>query len=299
MIGRGLVGLLLAAGHEVTGISRSPERAQRLADRGARGVVCDALNADALREAVLAARPEAVVHALTDIPPSLQPRRFERQLASTNRLRRDATRNLVAAAREAGAERLVAESIAFAYEPSGDWVKDEDAPLALGAPPPMDEIVGAVADLERQVLDAGGIVLRYGFLYGPGTQLAPDGYLGRLARRRMFPVVGSGEGRWSFIHADDAAAATVAALERGRPGVYNVVDDHPAAAREWVPDYAAALGAPRPLRVPAWVGRLAGGPAAMSGMTTQRAASNAKAKRELAWQPHYASWRDGFRAAAS
>jgi nucleoside-diphosphate-sugar epimerase len=161
----------------------------------------------------------------------------------------------------------------------------------------MDEVIGALAELERQVLDADGIVLRYGFLYGPGTQFASDGMYAGLTRRRLFPVIGSGEGRWSFIHADDAAAATVAALERGATGVYNVVDDEPARAGDWLPAYAEALGAKRPLRCPAWFGRLAGGAVTVMGMTQQRGASNAKAKLELGWQPRYASWRDGFRTA--
>jgi nucleoside-diphosphate-sugar epimerase len=196
-------------------------------------------------------------------------------------------------------ERLVAQSIAFVYAPEGDWVKVEDDRLATDAPAPMDETVGAVVDLERQVLGAGGVVLRYGYFYGPGTQFAPDGFYAELMRKRQFPVVGSGEGRWSFIHVDDAAAATIAALERGSPGVYNIVDDEPAAAREWVPAYATALGAPKPMRMPVWIGRLAGGAVTVAGMTAGRGASNAKAKRELRWSPRYASWRDGFRAAAA
>jgi nucleoside-diphosphate-sugar epimerase len=298
VIGRSLVGLLSEAGHEVTGMTRSPERAEQIRALGAQAAVCDALDAEAVSAAMLAARPEALIHELTELPARLEPRKYETQLAGTNRLRREGTRNLLAGAGAAGAERVVAQSIAFAYAPAGDWVKDEAAPLALDAPAPMDAAVGAIADLERQVLAADGIVLRYGFFYGPGTQFASDGFYAELARRRRFPVVGSGEGRWSFIHVHDAAAATVAAVERGSPGVYNVVDDDPAAAREWVPAYAAAIGAKRPFRVPAWLGRLGGGTAAVVGMTTQRAATNAKAKRELGWKPEHSSWRDGFRTAA-
>ena len=298
VIGRSLVGLLQDAGHEVTGMTRSPERAQQLRGRGAEAVVCDALDADAVRATMLAAEPEALIHELTDIPPDLQPRKFKTQLAATNRLRREGTRNLVAAAGDAGIGRIVAQSIAFAYAPEGDWVVDERAPLALEAPPPMDATTQAIAELERQVLEAGGIVLRYGFFYGPGTAFASNGFYAELVRKRQFPVIGSGEGRWSFIHVDDAARATVAAIERGSPGVYNIVDDDPVTAREWIPVYATAMGAKRPLRVPKWIGRLAGGRAAVAGMTTQRAASNAKAKRELGWAPEHASWRDGFRTAA-
>jgi nucleoside-diphosphate-sugar epimerase len=298
VIGRSLVGTLVRAGHEVTGTTRRPERAEGIRALGAEPVICDALDAAGLRRAVVAAAPEAVIHELTDLPSRLEPRKFKEQLQSTNRLRREGTRNLVAAAREAGARRLLAQSIAFAYEPTGGPVKDEDAPLAIGAPGPMGEAIGAIAELERQVLEAGGIVLRYGYFYGPGTQLAADGFYAELIRKRRFPVIGSGEGMWSFIHVQDAAAATVAALERGWPGIYNIVDDDPAPAREWVPAYASALGAKRPLRIPVWVGRLGGGKAAVGGMTTQRAASNAKAKRELGWTPEHSSWRDGFRTAA-
>jgi nucleoside-diphosphate-sugar epimerase len=299
VIGRRLVPLLLRAGHEVTGMTRSPERAGEITSRGAEAVVCDALDADALKASVGQARPEAVVHELTNLPSDLEPRKYKTQLAATNRLRSEGTRNLVAGMKAAGAQRIVAQSVAFAYAPSGGWVKEEEAPLALDSPPPMDVAIGAVADLERQVLEAEGIVLRYGFFYGPGTALASDGFYAELARKRRFPVIGSGEGRWSFIHVDDAAAATVAALERGRSGVYNIVDDAPAPAHEWIPVYAAAVGAKRPWRIPGWLGRLAGGSVAVAGMTTQRGASNAKAKRELGWEPSYASWREGFRASLS
>jgi nucleoside-diphosphate-sugar epimerase len=294
VIGRVLLPKLIAAGHEVTGTTRSAERAQDIRAMGAEPVVCDALDSEMIRQAVSGARPEAVIHELTSLPARLDPRKYRTQLAATNRLRREGTRNLVDAAQAAGAGRILAQSIAFAYEPSGDWVKDEDAPLAIGAPAPMDEAIGAVAELERLVLGAGGIVLRYGFFYGPGTSFAPDGYTAEMVARRRFPIIGSGEGRWSFIHIDDAAGATVAALERGRAGVYNIVDDEPAAVRDWLPVYAAALGAKAPVRLPAWLGRIFGGRVAVGGMTTQRGASNAKARRELGWAPAHASWRDGF-----
>lgn len=298
VIGRRLLPRLLEAGHEVTGLTRSAERAERLRAAGAEAVVCDALDAEALRRAVTESRPEAVIHQLTDLPSRLEPRKYKTQLLGTNRLRREGTRNLIAAAEAAGAERLLAQSVAFAYAPTGDWVKDEDAPLALESPPPMDAAVGAIADLEAQVLEAHGAVLRYGYFYGPGSALAPDGFFAELVRRRRLPVIGSGEGRWSFIHVDDAAAATLAALERGARGVYNIVDDDPARASEWIPAYAEAMGAKPPRRVPKWLGRLAGGAAAVAGMTEGRAASNAKAKRELGFSPQYPSWRDGFRTAA-
>jgi nucleoside-diphosphate-sugar epimerase len=298
VIGRSLVGMLLAAGHEVTGMTRSPQRAERLRAQGAEAVVCDALERESVHQAVLSARPEVVIHQLTDHPPRPDPRKYKTQLAGTNRLRREGTGNLVAAATAVRARRIIAQSIAFAYAPRGDWIKDEQAPLALDSRPPMDAIVAVVAELERQVLAVNGIVLRYGFFYGPGTQFAPEGYYAELARKRRFPVLGSGDGRWSFIHVHDAATATVAALEQDAPGVYNIVDDDPAPAREWIPAYAAAMGAKRPLRLPALIGRVAAGSAALAGMTIQRAATNAKAKRELDWAPQYASWRDGFQSAA-
>ncbi len=298
VIGRSLLGLLADAGHEVTGMTRSPQRAEEIRSGGAEAVICDALDATALASAVAGARPEVVIHQLTDLPARLEPRKYRKQLVGTNLLRREGTRNLIAAAREAGASRFVAQSIAFAYAPAGDWVKDEQAPLALDAPGPTSEAVAAVAELERQVLDFGGIVLRYGFFYGPGTVFASDGFYAELVRKRRFPVIGSGEGRFSFIHVEDAARATVAALERGSQGVYNVVDDDPARARDWLPVYAAALGASQPRHLPAWVARVVAGKIAVAGMTTQRGASNAKAKRELDWAPEHASWRDGFRTAA-
>jgi nucleoside-diphosphate-sugar epimerase len=298
VIGRALVRRLIAAGHEVTGMTRSPERAGQIRALGAEPVVCDALERDALTRAVIGANPDAVIHQLTSIPARLEPRKYKSQLAATNRLRRDGTSNLVAAATASGARKLAAQSIAFAYAPIGEWTKDEDAPLALESPPPLDEAIGAVADLETQVLRAGGTVLRYGLFYGPGTQFAADGFYAELVRKRRLPVIGSGEGRWSFIHIEDAAAATIAALERGA-GIYNIVDDEPAPARDWIPAYAEALGAKRPLHVPLWLGRLLGGPAAAVAMTAQRGASNAKARAELAWNPEHASWRDGFRLVAN
>jgi nucleoside-diphosphate-sugar epimerase len=279
-------------------MTRAAERRDELRAAGAEPMVCDALDAEALSAAVAAARPEAVIHQLTSLPSRLEPRKYATQLAATNRLRREGTRNLMAAAQAAGVERILAQSIAFAYAPEGGWVKDENAPLGLQLPPPMGEAIGAVAELERQVLAAGGTVLRYGYFYGPGTGFYPDGYYAELARKRQFPIVGSGQARWSFVHVDDAAEATVAALDRGQPGVYNIVDDEPAQVRDWVPAFVESVGAKRPFRVPAWLARLIAGRVAVAGMTAQRGASNAKAKSELGWAPAHASWRDGFRAAA-
>jgi nucleoside-diphosphate-sugar epimerase len=297
VIGRPLVRLLLRAGHEVIGMTRVPEMARELRRMGAEGVVCDALFSKALTATVESVRPEAVIQQLTSLPAELDSRKVAALLEDTNRLRHEGTRNLIAAAQAVGVKRYVAQSIAFAYEPAGDWVKDEEAPLHLAAKPPMNEVHGAVADLETQVLAIGGIVLRYGYLYGPGTYFSKKGYYAKLVQKRRLPIVGSGDGHWSFIHVEDAASATVAALERGHSGVYNIVDDEPAAAREWLPVFASAMNAKPPLEVPEFVGRVGAGPAGVAAMTTQRGASNAKAKRELQWSPLYRSWRDGFRIA--
>lgn len=296
VIGRALTPLLVRDGHEVTGMTRSPERARGLEKQGAQAVVCDALDRAGLEQAVAGARPEIVIHELTEIPTQMDARKAAKQLGPTNRLRREGTRNLIAAAQVAGARRVIAQSIAFAYELSGSWIKDEEAPLDVDSP--YGEAVAAVADLERQVSAADGIVLRYGYLYGPATQFDHDGLYGELVRRRRLPIVGSGDGRWSFIHVEDAAAATVAALNQGSPGIYNIVDDDPARARDWIPLFATAMGARPPFRVPAWLGRLAGGRVAVVSMTQLRGASNAKAKRELGWSPTRASWREELRHAS-
>ena len=298
-IGRPLVPRLVAAGHEVTGTTRSEERAGAIRAAGARAVICDALDADALRAAVVDAAPQVVVHELTSLPHRFNPR-DKQMYAPTNRVRREGTRNLIAAAQVAGAQRLVCESIAFAYA-TGERpeVKEEDAPLALEAPLPFGDSVRAIDEMERAVLGAEGlegIVLRYGWFYGPGTYFADDGSLARDVRRRRLPVIGKGIGLYSFVHVDDAASATVAAVERGAPGVYNVVDDEPAPQREWLSVYADAIGAKKPLRVPVWVARLAMGKIATMA-DVQAGASNAKARRELGWGPRWPSWRQGFREA--
>jgi len=298
-VGRPLVRQLVAAGHEVTGMTRREERAEEIRAAGANAVVCDAFDAPALEAAVKSAAPEAVVHMLTAIPARIDWKSPE-PLGSTNRVRTEGTRNLIAAARAAGARRLVAESVAFLYAPQGDWVKDEAAPLFDKAPPPFGDAVAALADLERQVGEAeeiGGAVLRFGWFYGPGTAFAPDGQQADEVRKRRFPIVGKGTGTFSFTHVEDAAAATVTAVEGGAVGTFNVVDDEPAPAREWVPVYAQALGAKPPRRVPFWLARLVAGKALAGNAVELRGAANAKAKRELGWKPRYASWRQGFREA--
>jgi nucleoside-diphosphate-sugar epimerase len=281
-------------------MTRSPERADALRAQGVEAVVCDVFDADALREAVAGARPEVLVHELTDLPPALDPRKMGEQLEANDRIRGQGTRNLVAAARAAGVRRIVAQSIAFAYPPTGSGLKTEDDPLFDDSPWPWSRSVQALHALEDAVTKTEGIeglALRYGFFYGPGSAYARDGYYAREVRRRRFPIVGKGSGVFSFIHVDDAAAATVAAVERGRPGVYNVVDDDPAPLREWLPVYAEVLGAKKPWRVPRFIARLAAGDYATRLATELRGASNSRAKTELAWQPRYASWRSGFREA--
>jgi nucleoside-diphosphate-sugar epimerase len=294
VIGRAVLPALTAAGHEPIAMTRSAEKAGALRERGIEACICDAYDAEHLTRTVAEARAEQVVHLLTDLPQEINMRRFERDTASTGRLRKEGTRNLIAAARAAGVQRIVGESIAFAYAAEGDRVKDEGAPLATTTLP---SIVEPLAELERQLLDAGGIVLRYGQLYGPGTSFAGDGSWARNLRRRRLPIVGAGAGVFSFAHVEDAASATLAALEHPGPATYNVVDDEPAEIREWMPAYTRAVGAPAPWRVPAWVGRLAAGPIAVEMMNELRGASNARIKRELGWQPKYASWRQGFEQA--
>jgi nucleoside-diphosphate-sugar epimerase len=296
-IGRPLVRQLLAAGHEVTGMTRREENAEAIRALGAGAVVCDVFDAAALEGAVREAAPEVVIHELTSLPPRLDPKAKDDPLAPTNRLRGEGTRNLIAAAKAAGARRLIAESVAFFYVAEGDWVKNEDAPAFGEAPGQFGEAAVALAELERQVLGTEGlegIVLRYGWLYGPGTYYDRDGSQTEDFHKRRMPIVGKGTGIFSFVQVEDAASATVAAVERGEPGVYNVVDDEPAPLSEWAPAFAQAVGAKKPRRVPVWLARLVAGSAAAEMTTAQRGAANAKAKRELGWQPRHASWRQGF-----
>jgi nucleoside-diphosphate-sugar epimerase len=295
-IGRPLVPKLIEAGHEVVGTTRSEERATELRSRGAEAAIVDALDADALREAVAAARPDVVVNQLTDLPQEFS---LRYGYGNTGPLRSATTRTLIEAGREAGARRVVAQSIAFMYVPAGDWVKDEEAPTL--DPATADDKFGpaleATLDMERQVVEAegmDGLVLRYGFFYGPGTWFAHGTGMAKAFKRRMSPIVGNGQGVFSFAHVEDAASATVAAVERGGTGVYNVVDDEPAPANDWVPAFAEAVGGKPPRRVPLWLGKLVA-PGNAVQMTTLRGASNAKAKQELGWEPRYASWRQGFR----
>jgi nucleoside-diphosphate-sugar epimerase len=298
-IGKRLVPMLLAAGHQVTGMTRSAAKVEQLTAAGADGVICDALDAAALHKAVAEARPEVVIHELTALPKRLNPRKIERDFVLNDRLRSEGTRLLVAAAQAAGAQRIVAQSIAFAYAPGPPGtLHSEGDPLMLEeAPKTFRRTVQALSDLESSVLGARGIVLRYGYFYGPGTSISSDGSIVEDLRRRKFPIVGKGTGVWSFVHVDDAARATVKAAEHDGSGIYNIVDDDPALMSDWMPALATAGGAPSPMRIPTMLARLVGGSFGVSAMTRNQGATNALAKRELDWQPRYASWRDGFRTA--
>ena len=291
-IGRQLVPMLAEEGHTVVGLTRSEAKTGIIEAAGAEAIVADVLDAQAVKAAVRAVEPEVVVHELTSIPPVVNPSRFAEDFAPTNRLRREGTRNLVAATLAAGSRRIVAQSIAQAYAPVGGWIKAELDPLYSDAPPVFRDTFEAVIDLEATVLGTSGleaIVLRYGNFYGPGTAYDRDGSNAALVRQQMFPIAGEGSARWSFIHVRDAARATAMAVSRGEPGVYNIVDDEPAAVADWLPVYAASLGAAEPPRTPP-----PRSPYGIYGMQLARGASNAKAKRLLGWAPRYATWREGF-----
>ena len=301
-VGRRLIPLLIESGHRVVALTRRPDRAAGLERLGATAAVADALDGAALTGAVVRVHPQVVIHELTALTGLRDFQHFDRTFAATNRLRTEGTDNLLAAARAAGAHRFVAQSYAgWPFARTGGPVKDEEAPLDPDPPRAARESLAAIRHLERAVVEAPGmegLVLRYGGLYGPGTSLEPGGEQFEDLRRRRFPVVGSGGGIWSFVHVDDAARATALAVERGAPGLYNVVDDDPAPVIEWLPALAREIAAPPPRRVPAWLARLVAGGYVVAAMTEIRGASNAKARRELGWEPRYPSWRAGFAALA-
>ena len=289
-IGTRLVPQLIERGHEVTGSFKSPPNAARLRALGAEPVELDLLDPRAVRKAVLEAEPEAIVHQATALADVRFSRNLDATFAKTNRLRREGTDALLAAAQEAGVQRFVAQSFAnLRYARVGGPAKTEDAPLDPDPVESIRETSAAMTYLDEAVLAAGGIALRYGSFYGA----ANDGLL-EPVRRRRFPIVGEGGGVSSFIHLDDAAAATVLALEHDGPALYNIVDDEPAPVREWLPVLASALGAKPPRHAPVWLARLIAGEAAVMMGTESRGGVNTKARRELGWTPHYASWRQGF-----
>jgi nucleoside-diphosphate-sugar epimerase len=285
VLGRALLPRLVAAGHEVTGMTRSEQRAAAVRQAGAEPLVCDVFDEERLRAALAAVRPEVVIHELTALPERINYRKRS-HFEPTIRLRSEGTRVLLAGAVAAGARRMLVQSIAFVQDPPGPGLVGEQSRTVLE----MERAVSGSSELE-------GLALRYGFLYGPGTVYGEHGSTAKDFRSRRHPVVGSGDGEFPFVHVFDAADATVAAVSRGGPGVYEIVDDEPAPMREWVPAYAEAIGAPRPLRVPVWLARLIAGKGAAQGAVRMQARSNARAKEELGWEPRWPSWREGFSAA--
>ncbi len=297
-LGKRLIPQLLAAGHDVVALTRSGAKAAALSELGATVAVADALDRAAVTQAVMRAEPDAIIHQLTALTGVTNFKHFDREFALTNRLRTEGTDNLVAAAMAAGTRRLIAQSYGgWNYAPGARLAREDDE-FDRRPPAEQTESLDAIRHLEQAVLDSAefdGIALRYGGFYGPGTSVSRTGEMTELVRKRRLPIVGSGAGVWSFVHIDDAAAATVAALEHGAPGVYNVADDEPAPVSQWLPALASALGAKPPRRVPVWLGRLAAGEAGVSMMTRIRGIDNAKARRELGWTPSYPSYREGFR----
>jgi nucleoside-diphosphate-sugar epimerase len=296
-MGKQLVPRLVEAGHEVVGTTRSESKRAVIEEMGATAVVVDALDADQVGDAVANAGPDVIIHELTAIG-SFDIRNFDGAFAPTNRLRTEGTDHLLAAGRATGVNRFIAQSYAaWPYARTDGRVKTEEDPLDPTPARKMRESMNAIRHLETAVTGAEwteGIVLRYGGFYGPGTSLYPGGEQWEQVRKRKFPVVGDGGGIWSFVHIADAAEATAIVVDRGRRGIYNVVDDDPAPVADWLPALAEKIGVPKPWRVPKFIGRLAAGEVGVVMMTEIRGASNAKAKRELGWQPRHPSWREGF-----
>jgi nucleoside-diphosphate-sugar epimerase len=297
-VGKRLVPLLLERKHEVLALCRTAQKAKRLEALGAAAVLADPLDRDALTAAIITARPEAIIHQLTALTGAGNFKRLDDEFALTNRFRTEVTDTLLRAARLAGTRRFIAQSFCgWPFARVGGPVKTEAAPLDPQPPAAFRKTLAAIRYLEDAVLgasDVQALALRYGFFYGPGTSIAKDGEVVRLVRKRLLPIVGGGGGIWSFIHIDDVARATLAALSHGEPGIYNITDDEPAPVSHWLPALALAVGAKPPRTIPAWLGRLVLGDGGVMMMTAIRGGSNAKAKRELAWQPCYPSWRHGF-----
>jgi nucleoside-diphosphate-sugar epimerase len=298
VIGRPLVSQLLEAGHDVVGSTRSPDRAEGLRELGATPAIVDARDADALRATVIEAAPEVVINQLTNLPDKINYRKPAETFGTTNELRGTAGPALAGAAAEAGAARLISQSVCFFYASTGKPAHSEEDPV-LELPPenPASRGTLALESLERSTLETPGLegaVLRYGYFYGPGVGSLPGGFSVDEVRRRRYPIVGGGTGVFSLIQIDDAVSATMASLERGG-GIYNVCDDEPARQSEWLPRYAQAIGAKPPRRIPVWVAGLIAGKQAARLSTRLEGASNERAKRELGWAPRYPTWREGFR----
>lgn len=302
-IGRPLVAALTSRGHEVAALTRRAAAVPELRRIGALPVVADALDRDGLARAVAAAPPEVVVHQLTALKNLGNFRNFDREAAATNELRTRGTDNLLHVARASGARHFVAQSYgSWIYAPTGSAPKTEMDPLDPDPPKRQRRSLDAIKHLEQAVTgatDLEGVALRYGSFYGPGTSISFEGSVTKQVRRGWVPIIGDGAGIWSFIHVDDAVAATVAAIERRATGIYNVCDDEPAPVAVWLPALASTIGAPRPRRIPRWLGRALAGEVGVSMFTRIRGMSNEKARRELGWAPSYPSWRDGFRTGLS
>jgi 2-alkyl-3-oxoalkanoate reductase len=301
-VGRPLVAALIAAGHSVVGTTRTAAKAEVIKRMGAEPAIADGLDASAIRAAVIAAKPEIIIDQMTDLAAVTDIRHFDRAFATTNKLRTQGTDFLLAAAREVGARRFIAQSFCGWTYGRGESIKTEADALEPDPPEELRRTLEAIQYMEGAVAGSAnpeGIVLRYGSFYGPDTGMLSRAMIDQVRRRRV-PLIGGGGGRWSFIHVEDAASATLAAIERGAPGnIYNIVDDDPAPVSEWLPALATLVGARSPIRVPAWLGRLFAGEHLVSMMTEVRASSNAKARRELGWQPAHPSWREGFAEIAS
>lgn len=297
-IGKHLVPLLVSGGHRVVASTRSTGRTDALRAQGAEPVVMDGLDRASVLKTVTAAHPDVIVHQMTALASMRSLRNFDDEFALTNRLRTEGVEHLLAAAHAAGTPKLVAQSYTgWPYAREGGRIKTEDDPLDPAPPQKAAKSLAAIQKLESLVMNASGItgtILRYGSLYGPGTSISPQGEIVRLVRQHKFPVIGTGGGVWSFIHVEDAAAATQIAVEAHLSGIYNIVDDDPAEVSVWLPELARAAGAKPPGQIPAWLGRLVMGDVGLSMMTKVRGSSNAKAKRLLGWRPVYASWRNGF-----
>jgi nucleoside-diphosphate-sugar epimerase len=296
-VGSRLIPLLVSAGHSVLGLTRTPSKAETIRRAGADVAVVDALDGVAVRGAVISAKPDVIVHEMTALSGVSDLRRFDRVFALTNRLRTEGLDHLLVAAKQAGTRRVVVQSFGgWPFARTGGPVKTEKDPLDPEPPKQLRRTLDAIRYLESKTTGAfegEGLVLRYGTFYGPGTGMLDRSVIDQLRRRRV-PLIGDANGWWSFLHIDDAAAATAIAIERGAPGIYNIVDDEPAPVRDWLPALAALVGAKPPWRLPKWLGRLIAGDHIVRMMTETRAGSNAKAKRDLSWQPAHASWRQGF-----
>jgi nucleoside-diphosphate-sugar epimerase len=299
-LGRQLLPKLRTAGHDVVAMIRSAEKLNLVRGLGAEPVIADALDPEAVSRAVMGTEPEVVVHQLTALAGAFSDTNMARAMEPTNRLRTEGTDHLLAAGRRAGVRRFVAQSFVgsgMLFSPTGSRLKVEHDPLDDAPPPAIRSVIAALRHLENAVTGAEwteGVVLRYGSFYGPGTSFSPGGEHAETIRRRRLPLIGKGEGVWSFVHIEDAADATLVAIERGRPGIYHIVDDDPAQVSAWLPAAAAAMGAKPPLRVPRWLARLLAGEVVTRMMTEARGVSNTKARRDLDWAPKHPSWRAGF-----